>query len=182
MDLQRFAEESGDNKDTNTDNTETKITDTKDKDEKLFTQEDIEKIISKRLDRERKKSEEEKVEAERLAKMSAEERAKAEFEKEKSKFEEERQQHQREKLELQVTKELANKELPTEFSKYLIGADAETCMNNIKEFETTWQKAIEKSVDSKLKGSTPKAGSGDTSQSSTSTGFVNIIKQNQAKR
>ncbi|BDR72642.1 hypothetical protein K144316041_13500 [Clostridium tetani] len=120
--------------------------------EKTFTQEDLEKIISKRLERERKKADEEKAEAERLAKMSAEERAKAEFEKEKRKFEEERKSFQKQQLELEVIKELTNKNLPTDFSKYLIAENAETCMENIKTFETEFSDAIEKAVQERLKG------------------------------
>lgn len=134
---------------TKTDVVTDKIEDNK---EKTFTQEELEKIISKRLDRERKKADEEKAEAERLAKMSAEERAKAEFEKEKQKFEEERKSFQKQQLELQVIKELTNKNLPTDFSKYLIGEDAETCMENIKTFETEFSNAVEKQVQERLKG------------------------------
>lgn len=120
--------------------------------EKTFTQEEIEKIISKRLERERKKAEVEKQEAEKLAKMSEAERQQAIFEKEKAKFEEERKYFEKQQLELQVIKELNNKNLPSEFSKYLIGNNVETCMTNIKEFETQWQNVIEKTVQERLKG------------------------------
>ena len=126
--------------------------------EKTFTQEELDKIIEKRLARALKKADEEKQEAEKLAKMSAEERAKAEFEKEKQKFEDERKQYQREKMELEVIKQMSSKGLPTEFATYLIADDAETALNNIKTFEAEWQKAIEKAVNEKLKGSTPKTG------------------------
>lgn len=149
--------------------------------QKTFTQEELDKIIEKRLSRALKKADEERQEAEKLAKMSAEERANAEFEKEKQKFNEERKQYQREKLELQVIKELSNKNLPTDFGKYLIGENAESCMENIKTFEVEWQQAIEKAVNEKLKGNTPKAGSSDVNKDTTSN-FMDIIKQNQAKR
>jgi len=127
---------------------------------KTFTQDEMDKIIEKRLARASKKADEEKVEAEKLAKMSETERATAEFEKEKASFAEERKQYQKEKLELQVVKELSTKNLPTDFSKYLISEDAEGCMSNIKEFEVHWQQAIEKAVDAKLRGTTPKTGGG----------------------
>jgi uncharacterized membrane-anchored protein YjiN (DUF445 family) len=149
--------------------------------EKLFTQEELDKIIEKRLARALKKAEEEKIEAERLAKMSEAERQQALFDKEKAKFEEERKQYQREKMELEVMKQMSSKGLPVEFSKYLIADDAETALNNIKIFEAEWQKAIEKAVNEKLKGSTPKAGSGVVKSNSTDS-FLSAIKQNQAKR
>ncbi|WP_315114536.1 DUF4355 domain-containing protein [uncultured Clostridium sp.] len=150
--------------------------------EKTFTQEELDKIIEKRLTRALQKAEDEKVEAERLAKMSAEERTKAEFEKEKQKFEEERKQYQREKLELQVIKELGTKNLPVEFSKYLLGNDAETCINNIKEFEVQWQNAIKKAVNDKLKGNTPKAGNVGKTINNNTSDFINVIKENQVAR
>lgn len=152
-----------------------------DKTEKTFTQEELDKIIEKRLARALKKAEEEKIEAERLAKMSEAERQQALFNKEKAKFEEERKQYQREKMELEVIKQMSSKGLPVEFSKYLIADDAETALNNIKTFEAEWQKAIEKAVNEKLKGSTPKAGSGVVKSNSTDS-FLSAIKQNQAKR
>lgn len=141
---------------------EPKILDTKVEDKKFLqiTQEDLDEIITKRLERASKKAEEVKAEAEKLASMSTEERFKAEFDKEKATFAEERKQYQIEKLELQVVRELSNKGLPTEFSRYLIGTDAETCMSNIKEFDLHWQQALATALDGKLRGTTPKTGSG----------------------
>ena len=126
-----------------------------------FTQIELDNLINKRLERASKKAEIEKEEAKRLAKMSEAERQQAEFENEKASFAEERKQYQKEKLELQVVKELGTKGLPTEFSKYLIGEDAEICMSNIKEFDTKWQQAIAKAVNEKLKGKTPNVGGGN---------------------
>ena len=141
---------------------EPKALETKIEDKKFLqiTQEDLDEIITKRLERASKKAEEVKAEAEKLASMSTEERFKAEFDKEKATFAEERKQYQIEKLELQVVRELSTKGLPTEFSRYLIGADAETCMSNIKEFDLHWQQAIANALDGKLRGNTPKTGSG----------------------
>jgi len=126
--------------------------------EKTFTQDEMNVIIADRIKREKKNAEIEKEEAKRLAKMSESERKTAEFEIEKANFAEERKLYQREKLELQVVKELSTKSLPTEFSKYLIGEDAETCMTNIKEFETKWQQAMAAAIDIKLRGKTPSNG------------------------
>ena len=125
-----------------------------------MTQAELDALITKRLERASKKAGEEKVEAEKLAKMSEADRQQAIFETEKASFAEERKLYQREKLELQVVKELSTKSLPTEFSKYLIGADAETCMSNIKEFDLQWQQAIANALDGRLRGTTPKTGSG----------------------
>lgn len=124
--------------------------------EKTFTQEEVDSLIQKRLDRALKKAQEEKEEAEKLAKMSEAERQKALFEKEKAEFEEERKKYQREKLELEVTKQLNSKGLPIEFGSYLLGENAEDSFNRIKEFEVKWQQALEKAINERLKGNTPK--------------------------
>ena len=146
--------------DTTVDEPKVEATKVEDKKYLQITQEDLDEIITKRLERASKKAEEVKAEAEKLASMSTEERFKAEFDKEKATFAEERKQYQIEKLELQVVRELSAKGLPTEFSRYLIGTDAETCMSNIKEFDLHWQQAIANALDGKLRGNTPKTGSG----------------------
>ena len=64
-----------------------------------------------------KKLEDEKSEAEKLAKMSADERAKAEFEKEKTKFEQDRAQFNRDRLELETVKELVKNVMENVYPK-----------------------------------------------------------------
>ena len=130
--------------------------------EKTFTQQEVDNLIQKRLDRALKKAQEEKEEAEKLAKMSEAERQKALFEKEKAEFEEERKKYQREKLELEVTKQLSSKNLPVEFGTYLLGENAEDSFNRIKEFEVKWQQALEKAINERLKGNTPKVATVNT--------------------
>ena len=130
--------------------------------EKTFTQQEVDNLIQKRLDRALKKAQEEKEEAEKLAKMSEAERQKALFEKEKAEFEEERKKYQREKLELEVTKQLSSKNLPVEFGTYLLGENAEDSFNRIKQFEVKWQQALEKAVNERLKGNTPKVATVNT--------------------
>lgn len=118
--------------------------------------------------------ERERSEAERLARMSEEERLRAEFEKERKKFEEERKQFYKEKLELQTVKELSSLGLPTEFSSFLLGVDAETTHENIKTFQEVWQKAIEQAVQERLKGPIPQAPKGAASQAITPEQFKNM--------
>lgn len=102
-----------------------------------------------------KKLKSEKDEAARLAKMSAEERAQAEFEKERKEFERERESHNKERLEFECTKQLAAESLPVEFASMLTGADADATKKNIKTFKDAFAKAVEVSVKERLKGKTP---------------------------
>lgn len=151
--------DSTENKENTTKNNEVA---TETKEEKTFTQSDIDRIIAKTIAKERKRAEEEKTEAEKLAKMTAEEKARHEFEKEKEEFEKERQVYLREKLKMQVSKELIENGLPAEFSKYLTGEDAETSKANIDEFKNLFNNALEKLVNERLKGATPVTGGGAT--------------------
>lgn len=139
---------------------------------KTYTEEEVQAMLQKETDRKTTKAletakskweaeyqaklETEKSEAEKLAKMSEAERFEAELAKQKDAFESERAQFNREKLELQTVKELAAEGLPTEFSSYVLADSAETIKENIKTFKTKWQAGIEKAVDERLQGKTPK--------------------------
>ena len=139
---------------------------------KTYTEEEVQAMLQKETDRKTTKAletakskweaeyqaklETEKSEAEKLAKMSEAERFEAELLKQKDAFESERAQFNREKLELQTVKELAAEGLPTEFSSYVLADSAETIKENIKTFKTKWQAEIEKAVDERLQGRTPK--------------------------
>ena len=112
------------------------------------------------------KIKQERREAEELAKLSQEERAKVEkekaeldFSRQREEFDRERREFEREKLELQTGKILAENKLPAEFAPWVMGEDAESTMNRVKEFETKWQEAIEREVNERLKGKTPRFGS-----------------------
>lgn len=148
------------------------------KEGKTYTDEELQKLIQSESDKRvtqamktaeqkwqreyEKKLEDEKSEAEKLAKMSADERAKAQFEKEKEKFESERAKFQRDQLELETVKELGKQGLDVEFSSFLMGENAESTNENIKLFKEKFDGAVEKAVQERLKGKTPKTTDKDT--------------------
>ena len=127
---------------------------------KTFTQEEVDKMIQKRLSRERKdieaKIEAERQEAERLAKLSEAERQKAMFEKQVAEFEATKRAFEQEKLLNETSKQLASKNLPIEFAEMLKAQDAESTFENIKIFEAKFNEAVERLVNERLKGNTPK--------------------------
>lgn len=145
--------------------------------EKTYTQAELDKMLQSETDKRvtealktaqekwskeyAEKLENEKKEAERLAKLSAEEREKAKFDKERKAFEDERAQFERDRLEMQVAKELANEGLDTAFASILMGADADSSMENIKTFKASFDKAVEAAVKARLAGRTPESGSGN---------------------
>ena len=127
---------------------------------KTFTQEEVDKIVNKRLARERKdieaKIEAERAEAERLAKMSEAEKQQALFKKQVAEFEATKRAFEQEKLLNETSKQLASKNLPVEFAEMLKAQDAESTFENIKIFEAKFNEAVEKLVNERLKGNTPK--------------------------
>lgn len=146
--------------------------------EKTYTQAEFDKALLAETDKrvnqalENKKAEwekdyserlkAEKDEAARLAKMSADERAKAEFDKRVKDFEDREAKHNAERLEFECTKQLAGEKLPVEFASMLTGGDAEATKANIETFKKAFSKAIEDAVTEKLKGTTPKVGEGQS--------------------
>lgn len=100
----------------------------------------------------------EKDEAVRLAKLSADERAKEEFKNKLTQFETERTAYQRERLVFECTKQLAAEQLPVEFAEILTGTDADTTKANIEKFKASFAKSVEASVTERLKGKTPEKG------------------------
>lgn len=119
-----------------------------------------------------------KTEAERLATLSADER-KAE---EAKAFEQEKAQFQRERLVSETVKQLASKGLPIDFAEHLTGKDATETLSNIATFEKTFNAAIEKGVNDRLKGAAPKAGGTTASGTSSKGGFAQMVADAQFKR
>ena len=127
---------------------------------KTFTQDEVNEMISKRLQRERKdieaKIEAERKEAEELAKLSEAERQRALFEKQVKEFEETKKAFENERLLNETSKQLASKNLPIEFASMLKGKDAESTFENIQLFEVKFNEAVEKVVTERLRGNVPK--------------------------
>lgn len=124
--------------------------------EKLFTQEEVNNIIEKRLSKEKNKWKNEVDQAKRLAEMSAEERAREEFKMQKAEFERERAEFERERLLIQTQKELSAKNVPIEFAEMLVKGDAESTKEAIDNFANLYAQSVEKGVSNKLKGRPPK--------------------------
>ena len=166
-------------------NEETKDTDVKvdTVEVKTFTQEEVDKMITKRLQRERKdieaKIEAERKEAEELAKLSEAEKQRKLFEKQVKEFEETKRAFENERLLNETSKQLASKSLPIEFAEMLKGNNAEKTFENIQLFETKFNEAVEKVVTERLRGNVPKT---TTSSSATSITKEQFNKMDLAQR
>jgi hypothetical protein len=109
--------------------------------------------------------------AEELAKLSEKERLAKELEIQRNEFEAEKSKFQRERLTLQTEKDLISKDMPAEFAPFVVADTAEQTLININTLQDSWQAAIEKAIDDKVKGRTP---SGNPQQQ---TGEVNPWKK-----
>lgn len=155
---------------------EEKIDETKEtKVEKTFTQEEMDKIIAKRIGQVQSKAESERKEAEKLAKMSEAERQVALFNKEKEEFEAQRKQFAKQQMELQITKELSTKGLPLEFVNLCMAETAEKSLENINFIEKKMAEGIEKGVQERLKsGYVPPTSQGGVKGKYTIEDFGNM--------
>ena len=93
--------------------------------------------------------------AEELAKLSEKERLAKELEIQRNEFEAEKSKFQRERLTLQTEKDLISKDMPAEFAPFVVADTAEQTLININTLQASWQAAIEKAIDDKVKGRTP---------------------------
>ena len=152
---------------TQADNTDNSNTDTT-QSEKTFTQKDVDKLIQDRLAREQSKWEkrvqDERTEAEKLAKMNAEQKAKYAEEKRLAELEKREKDITTRELRATAYETLAEKNLPKELVDILNYESAETCNKSIEAVEKAFQSAVEKAVNDKLRGGNPpKGGQGNNS-------------------
>lgn len=147
--------------------------------EKTFTQKDVDKLIQERVAREQakweKKVQDERTEAEKLAKMNADQ--KAEYEKQKREDELAKREKDITTRELRATayETLAEKNLPKELVDILNYSDAEQCNKSIEAVEKAFQSVVEKAVNDKLRGGNPpKGGQGSNNQSTFGFNFMGV--------
>ncbi len=147
---------------------------------KTYTQEELQDILQKETDKRvsnaikkreevlreemRLTIEQEKKEAERLAKLSSEEKEKEIIERTRKDIEQ-RELALKHKELLSDTKDMLYEEkIPVTFADMLIKENAETTLETIKKFKIEWQEALEDSVNERLKGKTPSKGTKDTTE------------------
>lgn len=134
---------------------------------KTFTQEEVDKIIEKRLAKERKKAEDEKKEAEKLAQMNADEKAKYELEKRIKELEGREAELSKKELQNTSLDILVEKGYSAQTSKQLLAfldySNADNCKASIDSLDKILKACIENEVNNKIKNNTnvtPKKPSG----------------------
>lgn len=130
----------------------------------IFTQEQVDKMISERLSRAEQKFEKtlserlekERAEAERLAKMSAEEKEKELTQKEAEKLKAKELELTLRENKLAGIEKLNELDMPIKFVEFVISEDTEKMNANIEIMYSEWKKAVEAQVKRQLAGTTPK--------------------------
>lgn len=116
-----------------------------------------------------------KTEAEKLAKMNAEQKAKYAEEKRLAELEKREKDITTRELKAQAYETLAEKNLPKELIGTLNFSDAEQCNKSIEAVEKAFQSAVEKAVNDKLRGgNTPKGGQGNNNQTTFGFNFTGV--------
>lgn len=134
----------------------------KPEDEKKFTQAEVDKMIEKRLAREKQKAEDEKKEAERLAKMTEQERLEEEFKKKQADLDARIKELDKKEMQNTSLDILVEKGYSPSTSKQLLAfldySDADACKKSIDTIHNVLSKIIETEVNNKIKGGsvTPK--------------------------
>lgn len=111
---------------------------------------DVDSIVKSKKSRWQKEAEEEKNEAERLAKLSEKERQQALIKKEKDEFEKEKAEFRKEQLFVEKGKQLTAQGIPADFAHRISGETAEEILEDVKTFRAEWDKAVEAKVNERL--------------------------------
>jgi len=131
---------------------------------KRLTQEEVNAIIQKRLAAERAKWEKEFrdklgeaiTEAEKLAKMNAEQKAEYERQKKEAELTQRENEITRRELRAQARETLAEKGLPKQLADVLVYTDAKSTSESIEAVEKAFRDTVEAGVNERLKGNPPK--------------------------
>ena len=149
------------------------------KEEKTFTQAELDKILNKKFAQWQKKTEEAKQEAERRAKLTEAEK----LAEERKEFEAMRKQFEYEKRVNSTSKTLASNNLPVEFADFLIAEDDEATTQRVDLFKNAFNEAVERVVTQRLRGTTPKTSTAKSLEI-TKEQFrkMSLVKQAELKR
>lgn len=125
-----------------------------------YSDEDLDRIIARKISEERKRSDKSVKEAQRLASMSAEERTQTELEETKRQLEELRHQTAIDKMAKVARGILSEKNinLPDDLLLTMVTEDSKETKANVDSFVKLFEKAVTDAVTEKLKGKTPRTG------------------------
>jgi len=138
-----------------------------------------EKTFEKKYeDQLREKIEKEREDAERLARLTSDEREKELFERNKTLLEEKEKKLRQREMKLAAIDVLNDEGLPVTFADQLLGESVDDTHDRIQKFKKAWHEAIDTEVNKRLKGRIPEDGGQKTGE----TNMNEIIRQGFRKR
>lgn len=138
--------------------------------ERTFTQAELDGIVSERLRRAQEKWTRDAKEAQRLEKLTADERIAEELKNANEAVEQLKKENAAILLKQDATALMAQQGLPVDLVENLIGTDAETTKANIEAFSKAFTASVNAAISEKLKTSAPKA-------SGAEDAFLNAVRK-----
>ena len=157
--LQLFAEEGEDSSNAATDGNqepaEPKMPEEQPKDEKKYTDAEVDEIISKKYAKWQAKQEKEQNEAKKLAKMNADEKKDYQLKKREQELADREAEIARKELTAEAKTMLSERDLPIELVDVVNLTDADSVSESINAIQKSWEAAVQKGVSERLKGGAP---------------------------
>lgn len=157
--LQLFAEEGEDSSNAATDGNqepaEPKMPEEQPKDEKKYTDAEVDEIISKKYAKWQAKQEKEQNEAKKLAKMNADEKKDYQLKQREQELATREAEITRKELTAEAKTMLSERDLPIELVDVVNLTDADSVSESINAIQKSWEAAVQKGVSERLKGGAP---------------------------
>ncbi|WP_270207411.1 DUF4355 domain-containing protein [Streptococcus anginosus] len=125
------------------------------KDEKKYTDAEVDEIISKKYAKWQAKQEKEQNEAKKLAKMNADEKKDYQLKKREQELADREQAIARKELTAEAKSMLSERDLPVELAAVVDLSSADSVTESINTIQKAWSEAVQKGVSERLKGGAP---------------------------
>ena len=124
-------------------------------DEKKYTDADVDAIIDKKFAKWKSEQEAKENEAKKLAKMNADEKQKYQLDQREQELADREKALARKELTAEAKAMLSERDLPVELVNVVDLTSAETVSASIGALQKSWEQAVQKGVQEKLKGGAP---------------------------
>ena len=124
-------------------------------DEKKYTDADVDAIIDKKFAKWKSEQEAKENEAKKLAKMNADEKQKYQLDQREQELADREKAIARKELTAEAKAMLSERDLPVELVNVVDLTSAETVSQSVAVLQKSWEQAVQKGVQEKLKGGAP---------------------------
>ena len=157
--LQLFAEEGGDSSSTaengSQEPAEPRTSEEQQKDEKKYTDAEVDEIINKKFAKWKSEQEAKESEAKKLARMNADEKKDYQLKQREQELADREQAIARKELTAEAKSMLSERDLPVELVAVVDLSSADSVTESINTIQKAWSEAVQKGVSERLKGGAP---------------------------